>query len=174
MNDFKLGTRLEQLLRKETNTTGASGVLHNHTSFGSKLKLYVLQVKHVLGVSQFSKIAVRMLYIQAPLGETVSVTSGSSMCPSALHSLRFYDSPAIDMLKIDTMQRLPTIWECSPTSVADRTTTYSPVNASIGDLTIIRIINTKNTSLGLVMFGLRWTLIPITDGLINLNTIEMH
>ena len=170
VKDMRLGTYAEKQLRKLSSKGGASADMHTRTSIGNEFKL---QMRRALEVSQFKKVSVGLLYIQAPLGDTISVTSRRSICSSALHSLRFYDGPAIEMLKIDTMQKLLMVWDCNSTNVTDTRTTYSPVNASIGDLTIIRIMDAKIRSLRRLKFGLIWTLIPISDSLINLDTIEI-
>ncbi len=171
VKDMRLGTNLEKQLRTVSSKEGMSGVMHNSTSLGTGFKV---QLRHVLEVSEFKKVSAGLLYIRAPLGDTISVTSRRSICSSALHSLRFYDGPAIEMLKMDTMQRLLMVWDCNSTNVIDTPTSYSPVNASIGDLTIIRIMEAKIRSFHRLKFGLIWTVIPISDSLINLDKIDIQ
>ncbi len=171
VKDMRIGTYLGKQLLKVSSEGGQSGDLHTGTSLDSEFKL---QLRHALEVSQFKKVSAGLLYIQAPLGDTISVTSRRSICSSALHSLRFYDGPAIEMLKIDTMQKLLMVWDCNSTNVTDTPSSYSPVNASIGDLTIIRIMDAKIRSFHRLKFGLIWTSIPITDSRINLAKIEVE
>ncbi len=173
VTDLKIASHLQELLWQDTNTSGASGVLHNHMPFGSEHKIWL---KPVWEVSIFEKVSIGMLYFQAPLGDTVSITYRRLICSSGLHSLRFYDGPAIDMLKTDIIQRLLMLWECKPNKALDASTNYSSVHASIGDLTIIRISHTatNNGNIDMLQFGLRWTLIPVTDGLLNLDMIQIE
>ncbi len=117
-----------------------------------------------------------LTFIQVPLRDTISVAPGRIVCLSALHSLRFYDGPEIDLLQTDIMQRLRLLmsWKCSPTTVQDTAPTrYPPVNATIGDLTIIRMVHNEITVLGMLRFSWGLVLIPLSDNTIELDTIEI-
>ena len=171
VKDLELGTYLGELLRKESNTDVSSGVQYDRTSFVNKNKLWS---SHVLAIGTFKKVSVGMLYIQAPLGDTVSVMSGKFMCSSNLHSLKFYDGPPADMLRTDIIQQLLMLWECSTSNVRDTQIESRPVNASIGDLTILRITHTKISGFGMLTVGLRWTFITPQNDTIQLETIEIE
>ncbi len=168
LNDLEIGMHLGQLLVKQSEANGLSGSLYNRTSFGYQNKL---KWKHDLGI--FQTVSAGMLYIQAPLGDTVLVTFERFTCLSAIHSMRFYDGPPVGLLEIDVLQRLLMLWDCSKTDTKNDTS-YCHVHASIGDLTIIIISNTTIVSLATVTFGMRWTSVTPNDGTIRLDTIEIE
>ncbi len=63
--------------------------------------------------------------------------------------------------------------EVYPTTVQDTAPTrYPPVNATVGDMTLNRMVHNEITFLGMLRFSLRWVLIPLSDNTRQSNSID--
>ncbi len=166
VRNLQLGVVLESELREGQGIEKLRKFLYNNPLVSVKQKI---QEKQVLGIGEFRHILVHILYIQAPLGDSISAMQGWFDC-SDLHSLQFYDGPSIDILNTDQLQMLIMVWECNKTR---NKSSYTPINASIGDLTIVTVSRNILYSFDELTFGLTWTLTAPSDDVFTVDNIDV-
>ena len=167
IRSLQLGVLLEQQLRKGQRIEVSREVLYNNPLVSVKQKL---QERQLLGMGKFRHILVYILYIQAPLGDTISAIPGWFDC-SHPHSLQFYDGPGIDILNTDQLQILLMVWECNKIRNQSR---YTPVNASIGDLRIVTVSRNILYRLDELTFRLTWNLIAPSADVFTVDNIDLQ
>ncbi len=121
-----------RLIQSNSSVTNASS--SNHTFNFPKIKL--------MEIWAFESFQLYVVYIQAPLGMTVSVSSGALFCQANEGKAMFFDGPPIDILFIDSMLVQLAEWHCQALANFSLTHLDSPkphekFRASIGDITLM-------------------------------------
>ena len=108
----------------------------------------LLPTADLMETGMFDSFQLHVIYIQAPLGMTVSVSSGSLFCQTVEGKVVFYDGPPFDIAYTDSMLVRLAEWHCQVLSDLFLShmaynKPHKKVRASIGDLTLIIMWNTS-------------------------------
>ena len=107
-----------------------------------------LPTAHLMESWIFDSFHLRMIYIQAPLGMSVSVSSGTLLCQTEEEKVVFYDGPPFDILHADNMLERLAEWHCQVLTNLSlfhlaSTKHQEKFHASIGEITLIIMWNSS-------------------------------
>ncbi len=125
---------------KKSNGSEGNWQSFNHTITRPLPRAELMETVH------FDSFQLHVIYIQAPLGMTVSVSSGSLFCQTDEGKVVFYDGPPLDILHADSRMVRLAEWHCQMVANLSQTHTdytkgHEKFQANIGDLTLMIIWN---------------------------------
>ncbi len=103
---------------------------------------FPLPVTKLIEIWAFENFQLHVVYIQAPVGKTISISSGALFCQADKGKAVFFDGPPVDIFRIESMLVRLAEWHGQVLANLSLTHFASPkshekVRASIGDITVV-------------------------------------